>query len=253
MAVEAKRGCGYRKVGGLYLVSGELSESCDRLPFELSTCPCCGEGIKQARGWTWIEPNRLFESFHESCICSNFCPVCNPHTIFYNPETEKSDKKAGLIWIGKQHYPTTRDFIKEGVSQGVSRRINSIHRGFELGKTWVLLAHPEAVTRLPTEDEVEKTDADLFNGNANIEVPGIFCVFKPTRIERIIKQSEYDIWNEISTWIKRQPDLETDLKAVFEDVKRFYASKFDIYEKHQRDIDRGITLVPVPDDDKDHQ
>lgn len=39
MAVETKRGCGYRKIGGLYLVAGNLSEPCDRLPWPLHVYP----------------------------------------------------------------------------------------------------------------------------------------------------------------------------------------------------------------------
>jgi hypothetical protein len=52
---EGARGCGYRKPGGLYLVSGELSEPCPLLPFETSVCPTCGEGIRPARGFTWVD------------------------------------------------------------------------------------------------------------------------------------------------------------------------------------------------------
>jgi hypothetical protein len=56
MAIEAKRGCGYRKVGGTYLVSGGLGMPCCKMPILLKTCPCCGHGVKQSRGWTWIDP-----------------------------------------------------------------------------------------------------------------------------------------------------------------------------------------------------
>lgn len=33
MASETKRGCGYRKVGGMYLVGDYIRVPCDRLPF----------------------------------------------------------------------------------------------------------------------------------------------------------------------------------------------------------------------------
>lgn len=56
MAVEARRGCGFRKVGGLYMVSGALSSPCERLPLELHVCPVCNAGIKQTRAWQWIKP-----------------------------------------------------------------------------------------------------------------------------------------------------------------------------------------------------
>lgn len=35
MAIEPRRGCGYRKMGGLYLVADALGEVCHRLPFPL--------------------------------------------------------------------------------------------------------------------------------------------------------------------------------------------------------------------------
>ena len=36
MAVEAARSCGYRKVGGLYLVGGgSIIRQCDRLPYKI--------------------------------------------------------------------------------------------------------------------------------------------------------------------------------------------------------------------------
>jgi hypothetical protein len=41
MAVEPKRGCGYRKVGGIYLVSGGEGRPCGCLQIPLHTCPSC--------------------------------------------------------------------------------------------------------------------------------------------------------------------------------------------------------------------
>ena len=58
MAVEKERGCGFRKLGGLYVVSGKLAAPCGGLPIRLHVCEACGEGIKQSRSWTWIVPRR---------------------------------------------------------------------------------------------------------------------------------------------------------------------------------------------------
>ena len=54
MAVEARRGCGYRKVGGLYLMGGTGGMPCCKMPIPLHVCPTCHGGIKQTRGWSWI-------------------------------------------------------------------------------------------------------------------------------------------------------------------------------------------------------
>lgn len=61
MAIEARRGCGYRKVGGIYLVGGGIGVPCDRLPYPLTVCPCCSQGVKQGRGWTWVTVGKLFQ------------------------------------------------------------------------------------------------------------------------------------------------------------------------------------------------
>jgi len=59
MAQESKRGCGYRKVGGLYLVGDGIFVPCDRLPYLLETCPVCGHGIHFTRSMTEINPLKL--------------------------------------------------------------------------------------------------------------------------------------------------------------------------------------------------
>ena len=166
MAIEAERGCGYRKEGGIYLMGGKMGEPCCWLPHALTICPTCSAGIKQARGWTWIEPAGIFAG--KLCTApagSFFCPV---------PTLEG---RHGLIWIGEKYYPTTADFTREGNTQGICRRLSTVPKGLEIGKTWVLLAHPKAI---------KITDGTPFDINPRY-VPAIFSVFKPTRIEIIIK------------------------------------------------------------------
>lgn len=175
MAVESRRGCGYRKVGGLYMVGGGLSQPCDRLPIALHVCPTCSQGIKQSRGWTYIDVAKLIGGQHIPCEDGAFCPLCDdPSKI----------GKAGLLWVGERFYPTTQDFMREEKELGISRRLSAVPRGFELGKTWVLFAHPKAITEVVTEGE---------NGNEKIKTkftPGIFRVWLPTRLERIFKESD---------------------------------------------------------------
>lgn len=64
-SVEGARGCGYRKAGGIYLCSGELSEPCPKLPVEMHTCPTCSSGIKPARGFTLVKVVKLEASLDD--------------------------------------------------------------------------------------------------------------------------------------------------------------------------------------------
>ena len=34
--------------------------SCHRLPLNIPVCPVCGQGIKFTRGFTWINPGKIF-------------------------------------------------------------------------------------------------------------------------------------------------------------------------------------------------
>lgn len=200
MAVEAKRGCGYRKVGGLYIVSDPGGFGCCSLPLELSICPCCGGGIKQARGFTWVNPGLLFPT-HEQLKpgCHMGCPVANPSLL---------GERAGLLWVGERFYPTPGAFDKEAGTLGVSKRVAALPRGFKVGETFVLLAHPKAVLR-----EVEGGDELV----PKLEYrPGVFRVFRPSRVEKILNQS-----------MATPAELERLEKA-------------------------GITPIIVPDDDPDH-
>jgi len=48
-----------------------------------------------------------------------------------------------LVWIGYHYYPTIGDFIEEATEHGVLKKVRSIPKGFEAGKTRVFLAHNE--------------------------------------------------------------------------------------------------------------
>ena len=255
MAVETMRGCGYRKVGGLYLVAGDLVAPCDRLPIELTVCRCCGAGIKQAKGWTWIQPFKILgdhgvdnveENTRTLCTCGPDCPVCWPSLRF------GEHRRAGLIWIGAEHYATPNEFMAEGLEQGISRRISAIPREFEIGKTWVFLAHPKAIQkRLEDHPDPEVRDqliADSVFGPADLyDVPGIFSAFKPVRIERIVLQSEFILFQKYSSpeFIGQMGDCTH--KEILNSIN------YEVFSRLSRDVDRGITLVPVPDNDADHQ
>jgi hypothetical protein len=229
MAVEAKRGCGYRKVGGLYMVSGKLSAPCGRLPLELHVCPTCKGGIKQTRGWTWVDAAALL-SQAPACKLTHQSPTYCANCVASPAHFAAIGKEVGLIWVGGSFYPEADDFMREASLLGVSRRIPAIPRNFKLGETWVLIAHPRAVRLSPTDPRVTAEElAEL--RQANLELAdageaqsfviyrkGVITMFKPTAIEKIV------------TWTQSQS---TD---AMEELER-----------------KGITPVVVPDDDPDHQ
>src|SRR5262245_624211 len=171
MAVEARRGCGYRKVGGLYLVGEGAGMPCCKMPIVLHVCPTCNHGIKQTRGWSWIDPRpwlgdkkcRAFPS-----PVQGDCPLSMPETL---------GDKVGLIWIGEKFYPKWDDFAREAQFMGISRRITAIPRGFKVGESWVFIAHPKVVRQLNSETGEEEM------------LPAVFRIFRPSRIEKIITQS----------------------------------------------------------------
>jgi hypothetical protein len=166
MAVEPRRGCGWRKVGGLYLVGAGMGAECCKLPIILTVCPCCGTGVKQARGWTWIDPRPWLEGPCTALWRTGPCPAVDP---------ARMGDKVGLLWIGTAFYKTPADFIREGTELGISRRIKAVPRGFKVGEHWVFLAHPHVR---------EVRDGDALKWEA-----GIFRIFKPTAIEMIITKT----------------------------------------------------------------
>lgn len=196
-SVEGARGCGYRKPGGLYLVGDELTESCPLLPWALEVCPTCGQGIKPARGWTWVEPPKLFPaSLHGSDVHNAVCPL---GFSLKRPEYHRMGERAGLIWIGEKFYSTPHDFLSEAAQMGVSRRIKAVPRGFELGM-WVYLGHRKAVPNVKLMGLDRLTGQRVFlSDEATTEEdrearysPGVIALFRPYAIEYIVKGDETD-------------------------------------------------------------
>jgi len=197
MAVEPRRGCGYRKVGGIYLCADSLGEPCCKLPILLTVCPTCNAGIKQTRGWQWIDPQPWLEG-----ACSNnerpvgSCPAAEPEAL---------GERVGLLWIGERFYKTPAAFAAEAKRMGISRRIQAVPRGFKLGEHYVFLAHPRV------KESIDKDGVINWIG-------GVFRIFRPTRIEKIITASD--------------SKDEAEMKKL---------------------ADTGITPIIVPDSDPDHQ
>jgi hypothetical protein len=176
VSLERKRGCGFRKAGGLYLVGPPGGLPCGRLPFELERCAGCGHGVKQSRGWTWVQPAILLGLPAPKACGAEGCSRC--------PLGAGMPERTGLIWIGRKFYPTPGEFLAEGQRMGFSRRISALPRGFKLGEDWILLAHAHALAEWdPVTQQVAKR-------------PGLFAVWKPRMIQEIVtvetSQAEVD-------------------------------------------------------------
>lgn len=182
MSRETKRGCGYRRLGGLYLVCDGSGFACDRLPIRLHRCPTCSAGIKPARGFTWVDVDKLVGGPHANCHDSTnlpllACPLC------YDPA---SIGRTGLLWVGAQFYKTTAEFLTEAATLGISKRIKALPRDFKIGQTWVLLAHPRAVRVISAE---RNALLGLVPREERSEA-GIFRVFRPQRAELMITEKQ---------------------------------------------------------------
>jgi len=188
MAQEAIRGCGYRHVGGLYLCGGYIPVPCDRLPYPLDICPTCGGGIKVSRGFTKINPLRLF-GYHQPCGDKiRPCYVCDPQ-----------DEQAFIMGVGEKYYKAPGDFIEEAHRLGISKRIAFIPKELQLGKTIVYLAHPKACeVREPVVMqqamailEETQTQRPRLLETATVERrQGIFSAFIPQRVEKLIWETD---------------------------------------------------------------
>lgn len=178
---EAKRGCGFRQVGGSYLVGSGFSIPCDALPFEIRFCPQCGYRppfsraiVKLNKGYFNFEGNRKHRE-EGKCSCPPTCPICGciAKDLSLKPEY------YGLMWVGEMHY-TPESFIEEAKEMGVSKRISKIPKWLKLGETWVVLAHK----KVKFYDE-----GHLENGMAKavpVEREAVFYAFRPQRIEKLI-------------------------------------------------------------------
>jgi len=197
MAVEPRRGCGFRKVGGKYLVGGKLAAPCCKLPVALDICPTCAGGVKQSRGWQWIDPRPWLKGeCTERRVLA--CAAADP---------EKLGEHVGLLWIGTQFYPTPDHFQHEASTLGVSRRITAVPRKFQVGRDWVFLAHPKT----------------LIDG---LRKPGVFALFRPTHIELIVTQTQSENVEEMEALQKRGitpvivPDDDPDHRGTVYDHER---------------------------------
>lgn len=182
VSLEGKRGCGYRKPGGMYMVNDGPGLPCGRIPFPLSVCPCCGEGFRPSRGYRWVDGERILQA---APACAYLPDGCR-ETCAFAAGNEEAVGRAILIWVSADSYPTTSDFMKEAEAMGVSRRItgDALPRGLVIGETWIFLAHKQAIDELSDEPS-----------------PGVFHAYQPSRVEYVVTGEETD--EEIESMVER--------------------------------------------------
>jgi len=184
---EAKRGCGYRKIGGRYLMGGKVGRPCGRFPFPLTVCPVCAGGIKQTRTFLWIRPAQLFANLGPCALrASDTCGGCPVADV---ARLANADGKAGLLWVGEGFYKTPEDFLLEAAQQGVCRRVAQVPKGMQPGQ-WVFLAHPKAVA-VPVADLSVEERADLPEDTQFVYRPGVFSAFQVSHIDACVSEAEY--------------------------------------------------------------
>jgi len=226
--VEARRGCGYRKEGGLYLVGDAFGDSCHRLPFELHVCPTCGRGVRRSRAWTWIDGIKLFVPVCEVAPHCSACVVCSPYLLLPTDEVKEGEErpnrgKSGLIWVGEKYYRFPETFIAEANRMQISRRIKAVPQGFVLGETWVFLAHVKAI--------FSREDGKV------TYTPGIFRAYRPTGIEYVVKGDETD--EDLEKMVKRGI---TPVKVEKEDITS--DMDFELPEEGHLSVEHDGDLMP---------
>lgn len=245
MPIEARRGCGYRKVGKLYLMGTGISIPCDRLPYELVPCKCCGWAPTQNRVISRLHRNYFRGTLKKGlgvsvtgqhfvmrkavdgeirlapCDCESFCPICYPDDIL--EEKLMDSEYIGLMWVGNRYY-TSREFVQEANTMGVCKAISQLPKGLILGKTWIFLAHPKVPIYEDPEYLKELGEWKLGEEARDKlapkppERPAIFYAFTPQRLEMLLPESECT------------PD------------------------KLRQYTERGITIIPVPESEmKEHR
>ena len=204
--IEGRRGCGFRKPGGLYLVSDGLTEPCPLLPVEMTVCATCGQGIRPARGYTWVDggkvvPPQIHGGTQHTAVCP-FGPGGTKEQII-DGDYQSRLGRCGLIWIGEAFYPTADSFMDEANRMGVSRRITAVPRDFVVGETWVLLGHRKAIERVCPEcgDDARDEECPVCSDTRKVHRPGIVTAFRPSAIEYVVKGDETD--EEIETMERR--------------------------------------------------
>lgn len=249
MAVEEKRGCGYRKVGGTYLVCEGTGFSCGRIPAPIVPCPLCDHRPAFTRGLQKITPRNFL---HAAPACRKARDPEEPYGRCAGCPFERAldAEEAGLMWVGAAHY-TPDEFRAEAARLGVSKRVHHVPAWFKPGM-WVYLAHEQTFTDECPACKGHKTmvvaagSTDLFEdchecqGEGTIHRPGVFFAFQPSRVERIV--TDYQPAREIP-----QDEIAGPEGGTIPNPAHLAWAEERAWLEYN-----GFTLVEVPAADPDH-
>lgn len=196
-ANEIERGCGHRKIGGVYAIGGKPTAPCGGLPVFLRPCKTCGQTINFARNFQWIPRKFIHDNRNPEAPIpeeSPFCTICRD-TVF-DARCEPTDR-VGVIWIGEQFYKTPEVFMAEAQQNGICRRLSSIPRGLVPGKTLVFFAHQkvgadrcECCGIVDGESGAERITRQnackVCGGKGELPVAGLFSAFIPEKFEMVV-------------------------------------------------------------------
>src|SRR3990167_818632 len=197
MAAEAERGCGFRKLNATYVEGDPGGLSCGRLPVPLQSCPLCDHRPVFTRGIQRVTPTNVLHAAAECPRSQADCDRC-PLGKVLQQET------AALAWVGEKWY-SPASFTEEANRLGASKRVSKIPKWFEVGKTWMFLAHSRVFSEPCSECQGTPTpleqaaagrthrseDCPECDGEGTIWNPGIFYAFVPKRLVKILADNAH--------------------------------------------------------------
>ena len=153
-----ERGCGLRQKGGFY-VTGDMPEATSGWFPQPLDCPC---------GFPIVKPSRSVQALFPGKIWKGMQQAGHESRLLF-----AKDEKAWACTVDLRGYPTPEDYIKEGLSAGISRRLNNgLPKGFVIGESRMFIIHGKAIK----EGREYK--------------PGFIACFMPKRIEYVVIGNE---------------------------------------------------------------
>ena len=243
MAVEQRRGCGFRRAGGLYVRGNVAGAAVDWLPFCIP--------FRQTRSLQWVTSEALLAT------CAD-----GGTSIF------RSHRRIALCFVGAKHY-SVDSFVKEALAQGVSRRVSTIPKDLKPGDP-IALAHPQCIPTL----RVGAVTDDPYQHRAAIHCDA--CSNVPAA--KAVANAHVQVTRSLlKTAIVAEKALGHSAKTLTEQLNGItgwgdpthVAGVFGLFHMQQVEVvlpasvasdpdiiakcaERQVRIVSVPDDDHDH-